>query len=31
VEDVDMEEVLGKGVRKVEMAVAESDIEVEPR
>ena len=30
-EDVNMEEVLGKGVRKVETAVAESDLEVESR
>jgi small subunit ribosomal protein S2 len=30
-EDVNMEEVLGKGVRKVETAVAETDLEVEPR
>jgi small subunit ribosomal protein S2 len=30
-DDVDMEEVLGKGVRKVEAAVAEPDVEVESR
>jgi len=29
VEDLNMEEVLGKGVRKVEPVVAESDVEVE--
>jgi small subunit ribosomal protein S2 len=31
VEDVNMEEVLGKGVRKVEPVVAEPDVEVESR
>jgi len=30
-EELNMEEVLGKGVRKVETAVPESDVEVEPR
>ena len=31
VEDLNMEEVLGKGVRKVEAPIAEPDVEVESR